>query len=146
MYKFESSIFINRPPQEVFDYCSNPANQPKWQSGVESAEWTSEAPHGPGSTIKTLTNFLGRKIEAELEITSWDPPRQMGLKALGGPIPFENTTILEAQGDGTLVTQRAQGEFGGFFKLAEGLVGKQAEKTFETSNAALKLLLESDNM
>lgn len=143
MYKFESSVYIQRPQQEVFDYYTNPSNQPKWQSGVESAEWTSEAPHGAGSTMKTVTNFLGRKIEAELEITTWDPPREMGFKALGGPIPFENTTILEAQGDGTLVTHRVQGEFGGFFKLAEGLVGKQAERTFEASNAALKLLLES---
>lgn len=143
MYKFESSIYINRPPQEVFDYYADPANQPKWQTGVESAEWSSQAPHGAGSTIRTVTNFLGRKIEADLEITSWDPPRQVGFKALGGPIPFENTTILEAQGDGTLLTQRAQGEFDGLFKLAEGLVGKQAEKNFETSNAALKLLLES---
>ncbi len=67
----------------------------------------------------------------------------MGFKTLNGPMPFENTTTLEAQGEGTLVTQRAQGEFGGFFKLAEGLVGKQAEKTFEASNHALKLLLES---
>lgn len=143
MYKFESSIYINRPLQEVFDYCADPANQPKWQSGVESAGWTSEAPYGAGSTLKTVTNFLGRKIEATLEITTWDPPRQVGYKALGGPIPFENTTILAAQDGGTLVTHQVQGEFGGLFKLAEGLVGKQAEKTIETSNAALKLLLES---
>ncbi|MEJ2349761.1 MAG: hypothetical protein P8Y03_08255 [Anaerolineales bacterium] len=51
--------------------------------------------------------------------------------------------MLEVQGDGTLVTQRTQGEFSGFFKLAEGLVGKQAERTIEASNNALKLILES---
>lgn len=144
MYTIESSVYINRPPQEVFDYLADPTNQPEWQDGVESAEWTSEGPPGVGATMKTVTKFLGRKIEAELEITSWDPPRQMGFKALNGPIPFENTTILKAQGDGTLVTQHAEGEFGGFFKLAEGMVGKQAEKTFDTSHAALKLLLESE--
>ncbi len=38
---------------------------------------------------------------------------------------------------------RGKGEFGGFFKLAEGLVGKQAEKQSESDLAALKLLLES---
>ncbi|MEJ2261806.1 MAG: SRPBCC family protein [Anaerolineales bacterium] len=143
MYKFESSIYIERPQQEVFEYYTNPVNQPKWQSGLESAEWISEVPHGTGSKMKTVTNFLGRKIEAELEITRWDPPREMGFKALGGPIPFESTTMLEVQGDGTLVTQRTQGEFSGFFKLAEGLVGKQAERTIEASNNALKLILES---
>jgi len=29
MYKFESSIFINRPVQEVFDFVTNPANDAK---------------------------------------------------------------------------------------------------------------------
>ncbi len=69
--------------------------------------------------------------------------RQLAFKLISGPIPFENTTTLEPQGDGTLITYKAQGEFGGFFKIAEGLVGKQAEKQFETSNAALKLLAEA---
>lgn len=144
MYKFESSVYIQRPPEEVFEYYSDPSNQRNWQSGVESAEWTSEGPHGAGSTLKSVSNFLGRKIEADLEITAWDPPRQMAYKTVNGPMPFETTATLEAQGDGTLLTHQVQGEFGGFFKLAEGLVGKQAQRTIETSAEALKLLLESD--
>jgi hypothetical protein len=74
MYKFESSVYIQRPPEEVFEYYSDPANQRNWQSGLESAEWTSEGPHGAGSTLKTVSNFLGRKIDADLEITAWTRP------------------------------------------------------------------------
>ena len=143
MYKFESSIFINRPQQEVFDYVTNPANNPQWQSGTESAEWTSDGPPGVGSTFKIVASLLGRKIESVVEITGWDPPNLSRIKSVGGPIPFENTVRLAAQGDGTLLTQNAQAEIGGLFKLAEGLVGKQLDKQFEANNAALKLLLEA---
>ncbi len=143
MYKIESSMFINRPQQEVFDYVTNPANNAKWQSGTESAEWTSAGPPGVGSTLKVVTSLLGRKIEAVVEITGWDPPNLVSIKSVSGPIPFESTQRFAAQGDGTLLTQNAQAEIGGFFKLAEGLVGKQLEKQFEANNAALKLLLEA---
>jgi carbon monoxide dehydrogenase subunit G len=68
----------------------------------------------------------------------------MAYKTVNGPMPFETTATLQAQGDGTLLTHHVQGEFGGFFKLAEGLVGKQAQRTIETSAEALKLLMESD--
>ena len=143
MYKFESSIFINRPQQEVFDYVTNPANSAQWQSGTESAEWTSDGPPGVGSTFKVVARFLGRKAELVGEITGWDPPNLQRVKSVGGPVPFEGTSKFEAQGDGTLLTQTGQAEFGGFFKLAEGLVGKQLEKQGESERAALKLLLES---
>lgn len=143
MYKFESSIFINRSQQEVFDYVSNPANIPQWQSSTESAQWTSEGPPGVGSTFKLVTSFLGRKLEPVVEITGWDPPNLYRFKAVSGPIPYEAMTKFEAQAGGTLLTQAGQAELGGFFKLAEGLVGKQFEKQFESNNAALKLQLEA---
>ena len=120
MYKFESSIFINRPVQEVFDFVTNPANSTQWQSGTESAEWTSGDPPGVGSTFKVVASLLGRKIEATIEVTGWDPPNLSRIKSVGGPIPFEITSKFEAQGDGTLLTQTAQAEIGGFFKLAGG--------------------------
>jgi carbon monoxide dehydrogenase subunit G len=143
MIKFEHSIFINRSQQDVFDYITDPANNSQWQTGTESASWTSDGPHGVGSTYKVVTKYLGRKIEAELEYTGWDPPNQLSVKAVSGPVPFENVVTFEAQGDGTLVTQTGQAEAAGFFKMAEGLVGKQMQKSFETNIAALKLLLES---
>jgi carbon monoxide dehydrogenase subunit G len=143
MYKYESSVFIKRPPQEVFDYVSNPANDVKWRGGTQSAEWTSDGPPGVGSTIKVVTSMLGRKIEATAEVSAWNPPGLFTIKAVGGPVPFEGTIRLAAQGDGTLLTQTGQAEISGFFKLAEGLIGRQLDKQTEANNAALKLQLEA---
>lgn len=144
MYKFESSIFVNRPPQEVFDFVTNPANNAKWMSGTESAAWTSDGAPGIGSTYKGTFNFLGRKIEGEVKVTGWVEPRLYSFKTTSGPIPSHNTTTFEPQGKGTLVSHTTEIEVSGLFKMAEGLVGKQLETLYETNNAALKLLLEAN--
>ena len=83
MIAFEKSIFINRPQQEVFDFVSNPANDPQWRSGAESAEWTSEGPVGVGSTYRSVDKLLGRKIEGTTEVTIWDPPPSVSKRPAG---------------------------------------------------------------
>ncbi len=143
MITFEKSIFINRPNQEVFDFVTNPANDAKWVSTSESAEWTSEGPVGVGSTQRSVNKFLGRKIEGIFEVTVWDPPKEYALKSVGGPISLEATNKFEPKENGTQLTVTGQGEVGGFFKLAEGLVGKQLEKQLDAEYNALKLLLEA---
>jgi len=80
MYKLEKSVFINRPQQEVFDFVTNLANDAQYQSGLELSEWTSDGPPAIGSTHKVVRNLLERKVEAAMEVTSWDPPNQWGNK------------------------------------------------------------------
>jgi len=41
MQKFIVSVLINRSQHDVFDFLSDPANLPKWDSDFESAEWIS---------------------------------------------------------------------------------------------------------
>ena len=142
MYTFESSLFINRPPQEVFDFLTNPANDPQWRSSAVSGEWTSEGPVGVGSTFRSVDKFLGRKIESTNEVTIWDPPNQFSSKSVGGSMPFEGTMKLESKENGTQLTLGGQAELGGLFKIAEGLAGKQIEKQLVADFDALKLVME----
>ncbi len=143
MYSFEKIVIIERPPAEVYNYVTNPENAANWQTGVEKAEWTSPSPYGSGSTWRVINKFLGKRIEAELEVLDWNPPKQITSKIVDGPLPFETTIKCEPEGNGTKLILNAKGEFGGFFKLAEGLVGKQAERQVESDLGNLKLLLES---
>ena len=143
MFKFERCISINRPRKEVFDFVTNLDNDSQWQSGIESVERTSAGPIGAGSTWKYRSKLLGRKVETEIEMTSYDPPRKASVKAISGPVPFENTYEFESKENGTQLCLCGQAEFGGFFKLAEGLVGRQLEKQVEADTNALKLILEA---
>jgi carbon monoxide dehydrogenase subunit G len=146
MYQFNKSVFIKRSPQEVFDVITDPPKSAQWQSFIDSAEWTSSGPAGVGSTWKTEGKFMGRNVDAKFKVTGWEPPRMVSFKSTNGPYPMEVTNTLEAQDGGTLLTSKGQADIGGFFKLAEGLVGKQIEKQIETNNDTMKLMMESDQL
>ena len=122
---------------------SNPAEHSKYSNIAESAEWTTQGPPGVGSTYRGVGKALGRKIESTNEITLWDPPNQYGYKSIGGSFPFETTYTFEQSEYGTQLSIHAQLEIGGFFKIAEGLVGKQVQKQIDNDFEALKLFLES---
>lgn len=142
MIEFSKSFHIERPQQEVFDFMADPANDTKWRDSAVSAEWESEGPIQVGSKVKTVDKLMGREIESTAEVTAYDPPHKFGQKTIGGPMPFEFTVTLEPENSGTRLTMAGQAEVGGFFKLAEGLVGKQLEKQIETDFKGLKKLLE----
>jgi carbon monoxide dehydrogenase subunit G len=47
-----------------------------------------------------------------------------------------------AEDGGTLVTMRGEGEFGGLFKLAEGMMKSQMDRQMDDTLQALKKALE----
>jgi hypothetical protein len=59
------SISIARDPREVYDFVSNPANLPRWASGLGtsikniSGEWVAETPNGPVKVRFAPRNDLG---------------------------------------------------------------------------------------
>ena len=81
MFACERSIWVNRTQQEVWDYVSEPTNDPKWRGSAVSAEWISDPPHGVGSTYRSVDNFMGRTIEGTTEHHIWDEPNQVGFKS-----------------------------------------------------------------
>lgn len=141
--RVEKRISIARSPQEVFDYASDPANDGAWISGSEASEWITDPPHGVGSRQRNVQRFLGRRLESESEITAWDPPTGFSAR-FSKPFPGEFTARLSAQGEGTEVELTGEMEVGGFFRIAEGLVARQLDRTLDADLNALKLILESE--
>jgi carbon monoxide dehydrogenase subunit G len=139
---FEKHIYIDRPPQVVFDYMSDPANDAQWRAGSRSAEWASNDPIGVGSLMRSEDHAMGRKIETFSKITSWDPPLQYGFKSLSKSFPAEFSFNLEAEGDGTQLTARGQIEFKGLFKFLELFSSKGIRTRAEEDFITLKQVLE----
>ncbi len=142
MNSFEVSTFINRPPQQVFDFMTDPVNTARWQNGIQSAKWVSDGPVGVGSVFHVVSQMMGRKVDMDIEVSQWNPPSLWGLKANNGPLKFENTNKFEPKDGGTQLVQDFVGEVGGFFKLAEGMAIKQMQKQVETDAQSLKKVLE----
>jgi len=59
------SVSIDRPSREVYDFASDPANLPRWASGIGTSikningEWIAKSPGGPVKVRFTPRNNLG---------------------------------------------------------------------------------------
>jgi hypothetical protein len=65
-----------------------------------------------------------------------------GAKVVKGPVPYEVIVTYEATGSRTKMTTKVEGEPTGFFKIAEGMVASQLEKSLAEDGQRLKKLLE----
>ena len=142
MIKVELSVVVNRPVAEVFAFVTDPANNVKWQEGLVESRLASSGPMGVGAQVTDVRKFLGREMDSRLEVTAYELNKKFSEKVTSGPLKFELVQTFESFGDGTKVSLIAQGEPGGFFKLAEGMVQKQLQSQLEGDSQRLKKALE----
>jgi carbon monoxide dehydrogenase subunit G len=143
MARADDSVVVERPPEEVFAYLSDPATFPEWQASVLESKQESPGAITSGTRIREVSKFLGRRMETILEVTAYEPGRQFSLKVVSGPIPFDVRQNLQPVEGGTKIDVVIEGEPGGFFKLAEPLVVRAVGRELANNLATLKDILES---
>jgi carbon monoxide dehydrogenase subunit G len=138
--RIEFTIDVARPVEEVFEHLTDLRRQPEWQaSAVESR---SDEPLAEGVRIVECRRVMGKEIHNELEVTGFDPPRQLTLKALNGPVRFTvDHRLAEADG-GTRLRVVAEGKAGGLMRLGEPMLARTAEAELRKDFERLKELLE----
>jgi carbon monoxide dehydrogenase subunit G len=138
--RIDFTVEVARPPQEVFELMTDLARLPEWQaSAVESK---ADGALHEGARIAERRRVMGRELETQLEVTGFDPPRQLTLKALNGPIRFTvDHRLAEADG-GTRLRVVAEGKAGGFMKLGQPMLARTAEAELRKDFERLKELLE----
>jgi carbon monoxide dehydrogenase subunit G len=139
--RIELTIDVARPAAEVFEHLIDLERLPEWQaSAVESR---SDEPLAEGVRIFECRRVMGKEIHNELEVTAFDPPRRLTLKALNGPVRFTvDHRLAEADG-GTRLEVVAEGKAGRLMKLGEPLLARQAEQELRGDFVRLKELLEA---
>jgi uncharacterized protein YndB with AHSA1/START domain len=145
MHKFTTSVFINRSPQRIFDFLSNPVNFERWMPMMQSAMWTSSGEPGVGTTGRGIMKMAGREMELLLEVTRWDVPGRLGFKILNNPFPMEAMEYvyrLEPEDGGTRLTLDGEFELVRVLRFAEGLMGKMYVKSNRNELNTAKQLLE----
>jgi len=141
MIRIENSIVVNRPPEEVFAYATDPANLPEWQASALEARV--DGPMQAGATGTVVRKLLGRRMETTVRFDEYEVPRKFALQATSGPVHFRVQQTFEPEGEGTRVSIVMEGEPGGFFKLAEPLVERALRREIEGNYATLKDILEA---
>jgi uncharacterized protein YndB with AHSA1/START domain len=148
MARIEASVVINRPVEEVFEFVTNPKNDLLWESGALESEQTSEGPMGVGTTLRSVSLMMGRRMEMTAEVTEYEPNRKIKYKGASGPMSIEASYTFEPVEGGTRVSFVGEGETRGFFKrlfgLADSIVVRMMQRSMLTHFASLKDILEAE--
>jgi uncharacterized protein YndB with AHSA1/START domain len=80
-----STIEVERAPEEVFAYVTDPSTMPEWQAGVARGHMDGPMTH-VGSRCTTVRRIGGREREVVTEITEYDPPHRWADRGISGPI------------------------------------------------------------
>ncbi|NOH01981.1 MAG: hypothetical protein HND47_08450 [Chloroflexi bacterium] len=142
MINLDFSVLIDRPQKDVFAFAANPNNMAQWNSTIVSLEQVTPGAVGAGTKFKTVGEALGRRMEGELQITTYEPDAKCAFQMNAGPMQINITLTLKTVGTGTKISLNAQGNPGGVFKLAEGVLAGQVKSIMEGNIARLKTVLE----
>ena len=116
--RIEQDFFVARPPETVFDYLTDPGNLADWQTSKTSVEQITDGPPRHGTRVRERTRQPGgREFEQVVEFTEFDRPRHVHVHIVEGPYPVDGTWDFAAEGEGTRVRFRAEGELSGAMRL-----------------------------
>lgn len=138
--KLNESKSISCPPESIWAYWMDVANDANWRSGVIKAEWTSPPPHGVGSKGKHTTKGLG---VITWEVTGFDDGRCFEFIHTTGK--FKGTTAIftvEPENDGSRVIMRAKMSGSVPMRLMMLFMGNMARKGLQRDLKKLKGLME----
>lgn len=144
MPTIEESVFIARPPQEVFDFVSTPANNTVWDSSIVASEQQGDGPVQTGTRTRGASKILGRHFEWTTEVSELEPPNRLTLRSVEGKMTFVVTSSFEPVDGGTRFTYRIDAEsgLGGVFgKMADPLIQRAQARTVRANLESLAELL-----
>jgi len=142
MIRFEESMVINRPVDEVWDYLTHVENMPKWDRGVLEARQTSEGPASVGSTVQVRRQMLGRQRIAEFRLSEYAPNTRLALEAKRGHMTAQSRFTFEAVAGGTRLTQTSEIELSGWVKLLTPILIPMLRRDGREDFANLKRILD----
>jgi carbon monoxide dehydrogenase subunit G len=133
------SIVIEREPAAVFAYVTDPAKDLSWRSFLTAS-------HGPrplaaGSIVRQTYSYQGHAVSVELEVTAYEAPERIELKAQGR-YPARFVLTCEPEGGGTRFSMSGTLQLSGLAAMFEGRVQREADAAVAGDLKRLKAALE----
>jgi uncharacterized protein YndB with AHSA1/START domain len=112
----QRTIVIGRPPDAVFAFFTDPANDRSWRPAVK--EISTQDPPGVGRRIHQVVKGPGgRGIGADIEVTANEPSSRYAFQVVAGPVrPLGEFRFIETP-NGTEVHFSLNAELSGIKKL-----------------------------
>ncbi len=142
----ESTIHINRTPQDIFAFVSDYERDPSWRSEVVEMSYQSPGPTGIGRLALEKSKVFGRWLETLTEVTEYEPDTKIVSRSISGLTPVISYRFVTPDGAGTRFTYRLEVDISKewFFRLLRPVVMPLYKKTIESYLKRLKQILESE--
>ena len=142
MIRIETSVVIDRPIDEVFEFVSDVENNSLWQPSFLEGKQTSSGSLGVGTTITTTSRYLGFRMKSDWEVVEFEPNKKYVAKSISGREQAKGTWTFEPVANGTRVDLVAEMGISGLFRIVEPILKNIGQRETEKEFAALKELLE----
>jgi uncharacterized protein YndB with AHSA1/START domain len=141
-----SAITIGRPIKDVFAVLTNVENTERWFPARVKEWWTSEPPHGVGSTRHAVASVGWFRSGNDAVITVYDPPHRAVTKGTSSNAPFEATLTFEPAESGTRVEATTELFLRGPARLLRGMFARWYRRNWDRGLIKLKTMMESGEL
>lgn len=117
------TLFVERPPAEVFEWVADHRNVKRVLDGVQ--RWEASGEPGVGTRYQVRIGALGLGLGATLELTEWRPNQAIAWRSERGPLPVAGSWHFKAAREGTQV------EFTMAYEAPYGILGRFAGQRLE---------------
>jgi uncharacterized protein YndB with AHSA1/START domain len=145
--KIAQTFTVARPPDDVFDYLTDPSKIAEWQTAKTSVESLTDGPPRLGSRMRERTKPPGGKeFEQVVEFTEFERSRRVHTHIVEGPYPVDGTWSFEPDGAGTRVHFVAEGQLKGAMRLLGPLAARIIARQFRGYHENLRRNLEAGSV
>jgi len=131
---------IARPIEEVFDYLSDPRNEPDWLPGATAVDKTSEGPVGLGSTF---VGHYARAGRVALELVEFERPHRVTFRAHSKLVDFDDAVELTETDGRTLLQARMHATPRRVMRVLEPLMARTLRRQFAANWDHLRRAVET---
>ena len=143
--RFEATVVVDRPIEEVFAFLADGENDPKFTPRVLEIAKTTDGPPGVGTVYASTVKDAGVKTEREFKITDFEPPTRIRWTEVSKNLVTapEGGHDLAPEGGGTRVTIHNVLEGHGPGRLIAPLALRSARKGADDFGRSIKAAVES---
>jgi uncharacterized protein YndB with AHSA1/START domain len=144
--RFEATVVIDRPIEEVFAFLADGENDPKFSPRVQEIAKTTDGPPGVGTVYASTVKDAGMTTKREFEITEFQAPTRIrwAERSKNTVTAPEGGYDLAPEGTGTRVTLYNVLQGNGLLgKLIEPLALRSARKGADDFGRSIKAAVEA---
>ena len=140
----EVSIWIDRPPTEVFRFVANYENDTSWRQRVTKMTQSPVGETRQGTMTHEEMDFLGRRYVTIARVTAFEPDHRLDWASVEATTPASGWRLVQPERGGTRFSQVIQANLQGVYRLLAPLMISMFKKQMSQDVTRLKQILEQN--